>query len=108
MPGGAESPDKLLAGPPIEIQTAVEAVVAAEQVSEAVLERHRKEWSAPRGLSAEAMRIRDSDPFKSFERAKLAKILAETLKLIQDGERQALGLDTKENPKGHVVVIERD
>lgn len=100
--------DEVIAGPPVEIQTAAEAVAAADKVREAVLERHRKEWSAPRGLSAEALRLRDSEPMKAFERAKLAKITAETLKLIQDGERQALGLDTKDNPKGHVVVIERD
>lgn len=100
--------DEVIAGPPIEIQTALEAVAAADRVREEIVERHRKEWSAPRGLSAEALRLRDTDPFKSFERAKLAKITAETLKMIQDGERQALGLDTKDNPKGHVVVIERD
>lgn len=100
-------PDEVIAGPPVEIQTAAQAVAEAEQIREAVLERHRKEWSAPRGLSAEALRLRDREPMKAFERAKLAKITAETLKLIQDGERQALGLDTADNPKGHVVVVER-
>lgn len=107
-PEPAARHDEVISGPPVEIQTAAEAVAAADKVREAVLERHRKEWSAPRGLSAEALRLRDSEPMKAFERAKLAKITAETLKLIQDGERQALGLDTKDNPKGHVVVIERD
>lgn len=91
-----------------EVQTASENKAMAATVREQVLDRHRREWSAPRALSAEAVRIRDSDPVKAFERAKLAKITAETLKLVQDGERKAIGLDTDEMPKGHVVVIERD
>ncbi len=87
----------------------------AETISEplpselnALLERHRREWLAPRAMSSEAVKIRDSDPVKAFERAKLAKITAETLKLVQDGERKAFGLDVGVDvPKGHVVVIER-
>lgn len=72
-----------------------------------LLLRHRQEWLAPRALSAEALRIRDADPFKAMERAKLAKITAETLKISQDGERKAYGIDVGELPPGSVVVIER-
>lgn len=106
--GQGARPDEVIAGPPVEVKTAVEAIAEADRIREDVLERHRKEWAAPRALSAEALRLRDRDPLKAFERAKLAKITAETLKLVQDGERQALGLDTKDNPKGQVVVIERE
>lgn len=67
-----------------------------------IIERHRKEWSVSRGLVGEAVKGRD------FERAKLAKITSETLKIIQDGERKAWGLDAADTPSGpSVVVIER-
>lgn len=52
-----------------------------------LIERHRKEWQIARGLSAEAVKARD------FDKAKLAKITTETIKLIQEGERRAWGLD---------------
>jgi len=64
-----------------------------------VLSRHRKEWQIPRVLSQEAVRDRN------FERAKLAKITAETLKIVQEGERKAWGLDQGES--GNTFVIER-
>ncbi|BCP56255.1 hypothetical protein K32_48720 [Kaistia sp. 32K] len=99
--------DDVVTAPPMEIQTAAQTVLDKERLRETVLERHRKEWSAPRGLSAEALRLRDREPMKAFERAKLAKITAETLKLVQDGERQALGLDLVDQPKGIVAVVER-
>ncbi|MNN40803.1 hypothetical protein D3C76_1883940 [compost metagenome] len=51
--------------------------------------------------------MRETDPIKAMERAKLGKILAETLKLTQDGERKAYGIDVGELPAGQVVVIER-
>lgn len=70
-----------------------------------LLERHRKEWTVARSLSAEAVRTRLTNPGQAFDRAKLAKITAETLKLVQEGERKAFGLD-KDVPSG-VVVIDR-
>lgn len=73
-----------------------------------MLDRHRREWAAPRAMSAEAVRMRDKNSLQAFERAKLAKITAETLKIVQDGERKAWGLDVGELPPGSVVVIERD
>lgn len=73
-----------------------------------ILARHRTEWAAPRGMSAEAVRMRDTDPIKAFERAKMAKITSETIKIVQDGERKAWGIDVGELPDGAVVVIERE
>lgn len=73
-----------------------------------ILSRHRSEWAAPRGMSAEAVRMRDTDPIKAFERAKMAKITSETIKIVQDGERKAWGIDVGELPDGAVVVIERE
>jgi hypothetical protein len=84
-----------------ERSTSLEVAV---EVRAAVLDRHRKEWSAPRRLSYEAIQKRD------FELAKLAKITSETLMLIQNGECRAFGLDAKARggEGGTVVVIERE
>lgn len=80
--------------------------VTAVEMRAAVLDRHRSEWNAPRKLSYEAVQGRD------FEKAKLAKITAETLMLIQSGERKAWGMDAKDpNPKedeNGFIVIERE
>ena len=94
-----------------EISAEQKAAAVAETVQETavlergkVLDRHRREWAAPRKLSYEAVQNRD------FERAKLAKITAETLKIIQEGERKAWGLDQSGDgdAKGVTVVIERE
>lgn len=97
-----------------EVTAEERALVASEVVHEiavdirgAMLDRHRLEWAAPRAMSAEAVRMRDTNPDKSFERAKLAKITAETLKIVQDGERKAHGIDAGDLPPGAVVVIDR-
>mgnify|MGYP002619561445 CR=1 FL=1 len=67
-----------------------------------IADRHRKEWQAARKLSYEAIQAKD------FERAKLAKITSETIKIIQEGERKAWGLDAADPQAGpSVVVIER-
>ena len=93
------------AGPEVTAEQKAEAVtetvaeVAVDQRAQ-VLDRHRREWAAPRRLSYEAVQGRD------FEKAKLAKITAETLKLIQDGERKAWGLEGAD-PDQPVFVIER-
>lgn len=86
-----------------EAERATSLEVAVE-VRAAVLDRHRKEWSAPRRLSYEAVQKRD------FELAKLAKITSETLMLIQNGECRAFGLDSnaRKGEGGTVVVIERE
>lgn len=72
-----------------------------------LLDRHRLEWAAPRAMSAEAVRLRTTDEDKAFNRAKLAKITAETLKIIQDGERRAHGMDPAGDGSNAIVVIDR-
>lgn len=75
----------------------------AVQLRARVLERHRKEWNIPRALVNEAVTAR------SFDKAKLAKITSETLKIVQDAERKAWGIDSGPDGGGKVtVVIERD
>ena len=67
-----------------------------------VLERHRKEWDGVRQRVYEALRSGD------FDRAKLGKISAESIRIIQDGERKAWGLDVPAEQSGEVrVVVER-
>lgn len=62
-----------------------------------VIERHRKEWDGARNHIYRAIQQAD------FDKAKLGKITAEALKIVQDGERKAWGLD-QDSPKGEVVV----
>lgn len=52
-----------------------------------VVGRHRDEWDEHKSLVDTAIGTKD------FETAKLAKITAETLKIRQEGERKAWGLD---------------
>lgn len=89
-----------------KIATEVVHQVAVDVRAE-VLDRHRREWAIPRKLSQEAVLLRDLKPGEAFDRAKMAKITAETLKILQDGERKAWGLDVGELPPGDVLVIER-
>lgn len=74
--------------------------------NDALLARHQKEWDVPRTLSAQAMRMANTDPMKAFERAKLAKITSENLTLVHNGERKAYGIDKAGS--AHTVVIERE
>lgn len=83
----------------------------AVEVRAAVLDRHRKEWSAPRKLAYEAIQQAGrGDVAGGFEKAKLAKITAETLQIVQVGECRAFGLnhDARGSDGGTVVVIERE
>lgn len=67
-----------------------------------ILARHRNEWPAARNQIYKSLKSSDN------EGAKLAKLVSETLKLIQDGERKAWGLDAGETLPGQVkIVIER-
>ncbi len=92
-------------GPEIttEQQQQAEADAAEETAANLraqVLERHRKEWNVPRVLVGEAVKDRN------FDKAKLAKITSETLKIVQDAERKAWGIDSGPEgaPKVHVVI----
>lgn len=67
-----------------------------------LMEKHQKEWNAPRQLAYEAIQTRN------FDLAKLAKITSETLTNTQNGERKAWGLDKGVGNETNIrVVIER-
>ena len=92
-------PDSKNATPEMLAQAVEDAAVDARAQ---ILKRHRTEWVAPRNQVYKALKSTDID------QAKLAKLAAETLKLIQDGERKAWGLDNGEAESGQVrIVIER-
>lgn len=68
----------------------------------AVLERHRREGDGPRKIAYQALQTGD------IEKAKVAKAVAETLKIVQELERKAWGLDIVDAPCGdRVIVVER-
>lgn len=70
-----------------------------------VLGRHRKEWNAMRALLYRG--IQEARTAKGFEAAKFAKISAENLTIIQNGERKAWGMDKPGEGDDNIVVIER-
>ena len=82
----------------------------AINVRAAVIDRHRKEWSAPRALAYDAIKkAKSGDVEAGYALGKLAKISAETLQIIQVGESRAFGLDQKaKSDDNTVVVIERE
>lgn len=94
VPQQAQPGDHPDASPPASGVAAATAV----ELRAKVIERHRKEWDGARNNIYKA--IQNSD----FEKAKLGKITAEALKIIQDGERKAWGLDKDEADKKEVVV----
>lgn len=65
------------------------ALDRAADAKAAVITRHKAEWEEHSRHIAEALREGD------FEKAKLAKITAETLKIRQEGERKAWGIHDK-------------
>ncbi len=75
-----------------------------------LIERHKREWAVMRQITYEAVQERTRNPVKANERARLGKLLSETLDIIQKGERRAWGLENGDDPtkKPSVVVIERD
>lgn len=56
-----------------------------------LLERHRKEWNAARGVLYAS--LEQAKRARGFMTARFAKITAETTRLIQEGEAKAWGLD---------------
>lgn len=103
-------------GQPIDNEAAAAEVAAAASqefavdVRAQVLDRHRKEWAAPRKVAYEALQqAGKGDVAGGFERAKLAKITAETLTLVQVGECRAFGInhDARAGDGQTLVVVER-
>lgn len=82
-------------GEPPLVDVVVETAV---QLRAKILDRHRKEWDGARNNIYKAIQNAD------FEKAKLGKITAEALKIIQDGERKAWGMD-KEAEEGRTIVL---
>lgn len=70
-------------------QKKAEAVDRAAEAKADVIRRHKAEWDRHKVIMDEALQNLD------FDRAKLAKITAETLKIRQDGERRAWGITDK-------------
>lgn len=103
-------------GRPLDDETAAQeaakeaATEFAVDVRAGVVERHRREWSAPRKIIYEAIQqAGKGDVTGAFERAKLGKIASETLSLIQSGECRAYGIsfDARAGDGQTVVVVER-
>lgn len=67
-------------------QKKAEALDRAADAKAAVMLRHKEEWERHQALIDEALAAGD------FDKAKLAKITAETLKIRQEGERKAWGI----------------
>ncbi len=67
-------------------QKKAEALDRAADAKAAVMLRHKEEWTRHQTLIDQALEAGD------FDKAKLAKITAETLKIRQEGERRAWGI----------------
>lgn len=98
---------------PVVTEAAQQAVSDgfAVDVRGQLLNRHRQEWQAPRKLAYDAIKVAGTpgaDPVAAFEKAKLAKITAETLTLIQSGELRAYGMKPGDIDAGAVVIERTD
>jgi predicted transcriptional regulator len=84
-----------------EAEIATSDLVAAD-LRARVVQRHRVEWSGPRKLIYEAAKTND------YDKARLGKVMAETLTMVQAGERRSWGLNSEAfSPDPTIVVIER-
>lgn len=81
------------------VQTAQEFAVAERAK---ILDRHRREWGAVRGLLYDSVKGRQFSDL-----SKLAKISAETLAIIQANERKAWGLKDEEQQGNVTILIDR-
>ena len=70
-------------------QKKAEAMDKAADAKAAVIIRHKTEWNEHNKL------IRDAIADEDFEKAKMAKITAETIRIRQEGERRAWGINDK-------------
>lgn len=70
-------------------QKKAEALDRAAEAKAAVITRHQREWDRHQAIMDEALSE------GSFDKAKLAKITAETIKIRQEGERKAWGIVDK-------------
>ena len=85
---------------PLDAQEKAAAITPAVDEKATVIIRHREEWDGQGRLIAEAAECRD------METAKLAKLVAETLKIRQEAERKAWGIrDVDAQPDGGVLTV---
>jgi hypothetical protein len=82
------------------LATAVEDVAVNARAE--LLKKHRNEWPAVRNQVYKSLKGAGD-----VEGMKLAKVAAEALKLTQDGERKAWGVDAGGDDKPTRIVIER-
>lgn len=83
----------------VDLDFLAEAVDRAASAKAEVILRHKGEWRKHQALIDAALAACD------LERAKLAKITAETLKIRQEGERRAWGIrDSVEEARKDVCV----
>lgn len=76
------------------------AIDAAADAKAAVMRRHKEEWNRHQQIIDEALAAGD------FDKAKLAKITAETLKIRQEAERKAWGIrDVDAQPDGGALTV---
>ena len=77
-----------------------------------VLDRHRKEWNPVRALAYDCIKKgSEGKVAEAYEKGKLAKIMSETLQIIQNGECRAFGLDNAArgaDERRTLVTIERE
>ena len=78
-------------------QKKAEALSKAADAKAEVIKRHKEEWDRHQRIIDEALENND------FERAKLAKITAETIKIRQEAERKAWGLADKTESENTVI-----
>lgn len=76
----------------VDSKKRAEGITAAAERKLQILEIHKRQWEQHRQHIENAVSAAD------FEAAKLAKITAETLKIVQDGERQAWGIRKDDAP----------
>ena len=91
--------------PPLKEKTPEQIAVAEEDaagdVRAQVLKKHRDEWPAIRATLYKAIKQSDDKLVRTVKSA------AETMKIIQEGERKAWGLDVGDVAEAFKVVIER-
>jgi hypothetical protein len=90
-------PDLPLGASPEALAKAAQASAVDQRAD--LLGTHRKELLGARNLIYAAIKSSDIDV------AKKAKVVAEAMKIVQDGERKAWGLDTDDKGKPSVQVI---
>lgn len=95
---------KMTANPPVDNSIELASTNPGDPLA-VLLENHRKEWMAPRALAREAFNLRNTNPGAAFDRARLSKIMAEQMEIVQKGERRAWGIEDKDGPQGSVVIV---